>query len=122
MKRIALALAALSLASCGTLGEVASVASGGPVVVADRVKIDEQVGLTVTLAYTAAARAAAFAISTGLIKDRAQIARIGVLNNRAYQAVLAVRTAYTASNATGYLSALTMARQSVADLLAALKG
>ena len=60
-----------------------------------------------------AARAAALAINTGVIKDKAQIARIGQLNTRAYQAVLAVRAAYLAANASGYAAALSQARAAI---------
>jgi hypothetical protein len=121
MKRIGLmaALVAVALSACAP---VVDAVTGGPVTVSDRTKVDEQVGLTVTLAYTAASRAAALAINTGLVTDRATIARIGQLDARAYAAVQAVRTAYLAANGTGYLSALTQARQAVADLLAAVKG
>lgn len=120
MKRIALLLAAfaLPLSACA----VPSAVAGGPVAVADQTKLDEQIGLSLTLAYTAAARAAALAIETGLVKDRAAIARIGDLNRRAYAAVTAVRAAYLAGNSASYLSAITQARGAIGDLLAAVKG
>lgn len=119
MKKFLLAIAASSLAlgGCTTVGPY-----GSPVVVANQSKIDEQIGLTVTLAYTASARAAALAINTGLIKDPAAIQRIGQLDARAYAAVLAVRSAYQAGNSADYLSALSQAQSAIADLLAATKG
>ncbi len=117
MLKIIIAMS-LGLSGCTTIAPAAL----QPVTYADQTKIDEQVGLTVTLAYTAAARAAALAISTGLVKDRATIARIGHLDQRAYNAVLAVRAAYEAGNSANYLSALTQAQAAIADLLAAVKG
>ena len=119
MKQIMIAAAAFALAACpGPINNIPT----APAQIADQTKIDEQVGLTVTLAYTAAARAAALAIETGVIKDNATIARIGELNSRAYAAVLAVRAAYSASNASGYASALNRARGAITALLAAAKG
>jgi hypothetical protein len=121
MKRFALmaALAAVSLSACAP---VVDAVTGGPVTVSDKSKLDEQVGLTATLAYTAAARAAALAIQTGLVKNPATIQRIGQLDARAYAAVQALRQAYLAVNGTAYLAALSQARQAVADLLAAVRG
>lgn len=117
MRRLALAIAALSLG----LGACTPTPPLTPSSVANQTKLDEQVGLTVTLAYTAAARAAALAIKTGLVKDKATIARIGELDKRAYAAVLGVRAAYQAGNATDYLSALTQARTAIAALLGAAR-
>lgn len=121
-RRIGLALAclaALSVAACGTLGQTIM---GGPVVVANQTKLDEQVGLSLTLAYTAAARAAALAIETGVVKDKATIAYIGQLDQRAYGAVKAVRAAYLAGNSASYLAAISAARAAVTDLLNAIHG
>lgn len=121
MRRTLLALAcALSVITTGC--GVTSAVVGGPVVVADQTKLDEQVGLTLTLAYTAAARAAGLAISTGLVKDTATIRHIGALDRRAYAAVVAVRSAYLAGNSANYLAAIAQARAAVGDLLAAAKG
>ncbi len=119
MRKLILALAlSASLTAC----TVVDTATGGPVAAANQTKLDEQVGLTVTLAYTAAARAATLAIQTGFIKDQATIARIGELNTRAYAAVLAVRDAYAAGNSAGYLSGVSQARAAIGDLLAAVGG
>ncbi len=117
MRALALvAAASIGLAGCNPAPPIT------PSSVAQQTKLDEQVGLTVTLAYTAAARAAALAIKTGLIKDKPTIARIGQLNARAYAAVLAVRAAYQAGNTASYVSALTQAQSAIAALLAAVRG
>jgi hypothetical protein len=126
MRRLATILActaALSVASCGTLG---TVLTSGPVAVADQTKLDEQVGLSLTLAYTAAAKAAALAITladaSGHPLSAATVHTIGQLNQRAYAAVTAVRSAYLAGNSASYLSAISAARAAVNDLLAAIGG
>jgi hypothetical protein len=124
MRKLMLVLAASSLAltGCAGLGTAANVVTGGPVTVADQTKVDEQLGLSLTLAYTAAARAAALAISTGLVSNQATIAKIGQLNSRAYAAVTAVRSAYLAANGSAYLAAVSQARAAIGDLLAAVRG
>lgn len=124
MRRIALlaALASLALSGCAALVPALTGLPPSPVAVADQVKVDEQIGLTVTLAYTAAAKVAALAIRTGVVKDPATIAAIGAADGRAYAAVIAVHEAYAATNSASYVSALTQAREAIADLIAAVKG
>lgn len=122
MRRSILAVcAALALCSCATLPPV----TGGPVVVADQTKLDEQVGLTVTLAYTAAAKAAGLAIeaaaATGHPLSNAQLDRINAARAKAYALVTATRQAYLAGNSANYLVAIQQAHAAVADLLAAVK-
>ena len=112
-------LLAVPIAACHTVG---AVATGGPAVVADQTKLDEQVGLSLTLASTAASRAAALAITAGVITDRATIAKIGQLDSRAYAVVQAVRSAYLAGNGTNYLAAIEAARKAVNDLLVSVGG
>lgn len=113
--------ASFALASCGITSALTGLPSS-PAAAANQTKLDEQVGLTVTLAYTAAARAAALAIRVGIVKDAATIAKIGELDGKAYAAVLAVRQAYLAGNSDGYLSAITQAREAATALLAAITG
>jgi hypothetical protein len=103
MRRIGLLAACLALAATACTPLVNAV-TGGPGTVANKTVLDEQVGLTLTLAYTAASRAAGLAISTGLVKDHATIVRIGQLDSKAYAAVQAVRAAYVAANSASYLS------------------
>lgn len=121
MKAIRGALAALALFSLTACpGPITSVPT--PAEVADRTKIDEQAALTVTLAYTAAARAAALAIETSVVTDRATIAKIGALDLKAKAAVDAVEAAYRAGNASSYAAALLAANDAVSQLLASVKG
>ena len=117
-KLILAALAPIALAGCTTLPPPPS----APVAVADQTVIDEQVGLTITLAYTAAAKAAALAIETGFVSDPATIRTIGVASDRAFAAVEAVEAAYSAGNAKTYAAALTDARLAVAGLLTIING
>jgi hypothetical protein len=107
--------AALPLGACDTLmaGQVP-----GPASVSDRTKLDEQVGIAVTLAYTAAAKAAGLAIETGLIKNQDTIRRIGAADQKAYAAVMAVRSAYLTVNATEYTEALARANAALSEFTA----
>lgn len=115
---------ALALAACATTP--LSGLSGGPVVVADQTKLDEQLGLTITLAYTASAKAAKLAIeaadATGHPFSHATLQTIENLRAKAYAGVVATRQAYEAGNSAGYLDAAKKAKAAVADLLAAVKG
>src|SRR5690242_17257829 len=120
MRRLILALAAASSLALTACGPTAAVIPG-PAVIADRTKADEQAGITVTLAYTAAARAAALAITSGVVSDPAKVKRIGELDSRAYAAVQAVRQAYLTANAASYAEALANANAAIAAFTAATK-
>lgn len=85
---------------------------------ADLTKIDEQAGLLLTRSYTTAARLAAVAISSGLIKDKATIAQIGEWDAKVFSAVQGVRAAYLTGNADTYASALREARIALAKFSA----
>src|SRR5688572_27657533 len=113
LRAAALGLLALSVAGCSGLNTAAQVASTSPVEVANRTKLDEQAGITLTLAYTAVSKAAGLAIETGLIKDTALITRLGELDRAAYQAVMAVRQAYLAANSASYLAAMKQANTAI---------
>lgn len=121
MNNIRLALASLLLLAlapgCATTGSLPS-----PQSVAQTSRIDEQAALAVTLAYTAAARAALVSIEAGIVTDRATIARIGELNERAHAAVRAVDHAYRAGNAASLALALSEARAAVALFLSSIDG
>ncbi len=110
----------LPLASCSPL--VPPRLPAAPAEVGETTKLDEQAALTITLAYTAAARAATLAIETGLVSDRAAIARIGAVDRRAYAAVRAAEAAYRAGNSASYVAALGEARRAVALLLSSIEG
>ena len=123
MRRLILATClALTLCGCGTM----SALSGGPGTVAEQTKLDEQLGLSITLAYTAAAKAAGLAIegaaASGHPLSNATLDKIDSARRKAYALVTATRQAYEAGNSTSYLSAATQARAAVADFLAAVKG
>lgn len=116
--RMMLPLAALALTGCGIPADLPT----SPGAVAETTKLDEQGALTITLAYTGAARAAALAIEAGLVSDPATIARIGSLDRTAYAAVQAVEAAYRTGNAATYAEALARGRAAVIDLLDSVKG
>lgn len=129
VRGIALAVvAAMALAGCTTPGAAfppitdPTAAFPAPSTIADRTKVDEQAGLTVTLSYVAASRLAALSIRTGVVSDPATIRRIGEADNRAKAAVDAVRAAYLTANSDSYASALANARVAVGLLLDAVKG
>lgn len=110
-------LAALALAGCG-VGGLTDVAST-PAAVANQTVLDEKGAIAVETAYTAAAKAAALAIRTGVVSDPNTIRRIGELDNRAYAAVQATRAAYNAGNASSYLGAFNQANVAVKAMLSA---
>lgn len=121
---LAAALALTGLTGC-TRAQMADVASAAnvipaPVEVANRTKLDEQAGITVTLAYVALNKAAGLLIETGLITDQATIHAIGAADAEAIEAVRGVREAYLAANAEGYTEAITKANGALKRLSALL--
>jgi len=116
--RLAL-LPALALAACNVAEPIPNGAT--PTVSLDprTSKVDEQVGLTVTLAYTAASRAAALAIRAGVVKDKETIAHIGELDNVGFDATQKVRRAYDAQDILAFNAAVKEARAAANGLLAA---
>lgn len=121
LKGMIVALAATILVACGVPGSVGTNPLPNPVELADRTKVDEQAALTVNLAYTAAAKAAALAIRTGIVSDTATIKRIGELDMKAKAAVDAVNYAYRTANADGYAVAVGRAQSAVSELLSVIK-
>lgn len=118
MRKLMIAAAApIALAGCTGMGLPNSIPAA-PVEIADQTVLDEQIGITVTLAYTASAKMAALLIRTGAIKDTATIRAIGVANERGITAVEAVRAAYDAGNADSYAALLIEANRAVADIQA----
>lgn len=113
MNRLYLALAApLALSGCATVGNLPE----APVEVADSTVLDEQSMLAIEVAYKAAGLAIEAAVDAGIIRGEAAT-RVASLDRGAYEAVLAVRAAYRAGNATSYANALTEARSAVSGLL-----
>ena len=112
--------AALVLAGCAVLDAPVSVPPA-PAQAADQTRIDEQAALAAELAYQAGALAAKTAIEAGWLAP-AEASRVRLAEGRAYDALLGVRAAYRAGNASDYLAALSEARAAVAAMLAAVKG
>lgn len=122
MKRITLIAAALLLSGCGMTSLLTPpVTPPAPATIADRTRVDEQAALSVELAYQAANLAIRTANSAGALSDANKL-RAADLDNRAYKAVLAVRAAYDAGNATNYGAAAAQARQAITDILELVKG
>lgn len=112
-----IALCSLSLASCGASagGGIANIPP--PIVIADKTKLDEQVLLATTLAYTAATKAATLAIRSHVVTDRDRIRRIGVINDAAFIALQDLRRAYAIGNADSYRTASERAQELLKRLL-----
>ena len=110
----------IPLAGC-SLGGLPSLPDS-PSAVSDGTEVDERAALTITLAYTGAARAAAIAIETGFVDDPATVRRIGELDRDAYAAVKAAEGAYRAGNEQTYAAALTDARAAVSTFLLSVQG
>jgi hypothetical protein len=107
------AMACLTLPACSTLSQIPP----SPASAAQTTVLDEQAALGVEMAYQAAALSLRTGLRAGLIKgDTATKARAA--DAKAYTAVLAVRAAYDAANATDYGEALARARESVGALIA----
>ena len=107
--------------SMSGLSGVSSIPSA-PAELSDRTDLDERGALTITLAYTGTARAAAIAIETGFIDDAETVRRIGELDRKAYGAVKAAEAAYRAGNADSYSAALGEARAAVSVFLSSVQG
>lgn len=113
---------ALALCGCG----VTQALTSGPGTVANQTKLDEQLGLSITLAYTASAKAAKLAIEVADALHKpfspATLQHIEDLRAKAYALVTATRAAYEAGNSASYLAAAKQAKAAIADFLAAVKG
>lgn len=108
---------ALGLASCG----LASAALGPPdnlvpAAAADKTVLDEQVAISVELAYQAAVLTVSTATKAGLVKG-ATAEKLLAADNKAYQAVLAVRAAYDTGNARTYAEAATAAQNAIRQVV-----
>lgn len=107
MKRLLIPLAlCLSLTAC--LGSTASIPTS-PSAVADKTTLDEEIGLGATVAYRGAVAAARLANQIRPF-NAATKARAAELDNQAFAAIKALRTAYEAGNASDYRAAATKAR------------
>lgn len=126
MKRLLL-LAPLALAACtagqavNTAGTVAATTADAvgvmsPSDFADKTMLDEQGMLACENFYKAARIAVETGVDAGLIKGEAA-AKVAALDNQAYAALGAVRSAYRAGNAQSYKNALREAQAATANLL-----
>jgi hypothetical protein len=116
-KSLFVAAIAMGLASCG----VASAALGPPenlvpAAAADQTVLDEQVAISVELAYQAAVLTVSTATKAGLVKG-ATAEKLLAADNKAYQAVLAVRAAYDTGNARSYTEAATAAQNAIRQVV-----
>lgn len=110
--------ASIAVVACTPTGGIAS----NPGELAGQTVLDEKAAIGIETAYTAAAKAAAVAIETGAINDPATITKIGAADRRAYMAVVALRSAYDAGNATSYSEAFIEANGAVRIMLTAISG
>lgn len=119
MKRMRGLLVAVSLALSACAGPNAASDGGlpaAPAEIADTTTLDEQVALSVELAYQAAGLAVKTAADTGILRGDAA-ASVAALDRKAYAAVRAVRRAYDTGNAASYGHAAAIARSEIAALL-----
>lgn len=119
MKRSVFLLA--TMVACAPLAACDFGTIQSPGSVANRTVLDEQIAVSVELAYKAARVAVETGVDAGLIKG-ATAAKVALADNRAFAAVQFVRTAYRAGNAASYSAAATEAQKAVGALLSAIKG
>lgn len=98
-----------------------NIATTPPAALAGASVLDEKAVLGAELAYKAMRTAGTIAIDAGVLKgDRA--ARVAVIDNRAYAAVLLARRAYSAGNANDYGRAVGEALSLIGEAQALLAG
>jgi hypothetical protein len=95
----------LALPACATLPVA-------PVAVADKTVLDEKIGIAATVGYTAASTLGNRLSLLGVI-PRAQFQ---ALDQRGYDAVIAIRAAYLTGNAVSYLAAIEQAKAATAAI------
>ena len=105
MTRLIAAALLLALPACATLPTA-------PAAVADKTVLDEKIGIAATVGYTAASTLGNRLSRLGVI-PRAQFQ---ALDQRGYDAVIAIRAAYLAGNATNYLAAIEQAKAATAAI------
>lgn len=117
-----IAAAAMSLSACTTLatavGPPDNLLSPTPVttLAADKTVLDEQVAISVELAYQAAVLGVSTVTKAGMVKG-ALAEKLLDADRVAYQAVLAVRAAYDTGNARSYAEAATSAHSAIRRLI-----
>lgn len=105
MRNLALLALLCALPACATVPT-------SPAAVADNTLIDEKVGIAATIGYTAASTLGNRLSRLGVI-NRAQFQ---ALDQKGYDAVLAIRAAYLAGNASSYLLAVEQAKAATAAI------
>lgn len=93
-------LLVLALAGCQPL-----VSTPAPATYAGATVLDEKGAIGAEKAFTFAAKAATVAIRSGLVSDPARLTQIEAVRGKAYAALLNIRRAYRAGNATSYAAA-----------------
>ena len=99
---IALACSALSVAACQPVSDSLQT---GPVSTADATKLDEQTMLSAESLYLATNTLAQTAFDLGRLSVD-QRAKVKAADQKAYNALLVLRSAYRAGNASSYFAAL----------------
>lgn len=100
-----IAAAAMTLSACAPLATAVGPPDNlVPGVAADKTVLDEQVAISVELAYQATVLSVSIATKAGLVKG-ALAEKLLDADRVAYQAVLAVRAAYDTGNARSYADA-----------------
>ena len=113
-----IAAAAMSLSGCATLATAVGPPDNLlPGVAADKTVLDEQVAISVELAYQAAVLTVSTATKAGLVKG-ALAEKLLDADRAAYQAVLAVRAAYDTGNARSYSEAALSAQTAIRGVIA----
>lgn len=116
MKRIVSFVGALCLASLAACSTFPSVPAS-PSAASDQTVLDEKLAITVEQAYRFARTAVELAVDQGLVEGELA-GDLQEANQKAFEAVQAVRKAYDVGNADGYAEAYNNARELIADLLA----
>ena len=113
-----IAAASLSLSACAGLATAVGPPDNLiPGAAADKTVLDEQVAISVELAYQAAVLTVSTATKAGLVKG-ALAEKLLDADRKAYQAVLAVRAAYDTGNARSYTDAALSAQSAIRGVIA----
>lgn len=112
MKKIFLVIALGMMSACAMVP--------GPAVYANKTVLDEKAMLTAEIAYKAETVVIQTGVDAGVIKGPLA-AKIAVIDNKAYLALLSARAAYAAGNSAGFAEAVGNAQAAVVELKGILK-
>lgn len=123
MKRLLIALVALTLAACGTTSGLNDLITTppAPATYANRTAADEQAAVAVENGYKAFRLAIELGVDSGVIKG-ARATMVAKADQCAYNALLIFREAYRTANSTNLLAAGRSANIAIAQAIAAVKG